>query len=319
MQKTPLLPILNCPIRLPSGTPATISPTPFEQSDVEITHLHYHNLPELGYCLDGNGVFLIGGKILPFAAGDRFLIAAGEPHLAQSLPKTRSHWLWLYLDVEQILAEFPELPSFNRFIGEEFCNRFRPPEYPDIIRGFDALQTAFASPEVRFQRRKLQARVMELTIALDEAGLPCRDTGDRKAALERVAPALVLLRQEYQRPLALEKLARRCNLSENQFRRVFQRATGRSPREYLNALRISIATAALRDNRSSIAEIAQSCGYPTLSSFYRQFHKETGTSPCELRRCSGRTAGFSPVGFRAVSRPQDGKCAYKARAGAGDE
>ncbi len=294
MQKTPILPILNCPVKLPAGAWAIISSKPFEQGDDEVTYLHYHDLLELGYCLDGNGVFLIGGKILQFTAGDRFLIAAGEPHLAQSLPKTRSCWLWLYLKADQVLAEFPELPSLNRFAGEEFCNRFRPPEFPEIIRGFETLRAVLAAPESRFLRRKLQACAIELTIALEEAGLPCRNTGDCRAALERVVPALTVLHREYRSPLASAALARSCSLSENQFRRVFQRATGRSPRGYLNALRISVATAALRENRSSIAEIAQDCGYPTLSSFYRQFHKETGISPCEFRR---RFAGESHYAF----------------------
>ena len=138
-----------------------------------------------------------------------------------------------------------------------------------------------------FGDRAYVARRLSAVLALFSSGLHrrFRPAGDGNGpCIERVRKALDLLFRNSSKPLAVKKLAEACSLSENQFRRVFSRATGRTPQEYLNELRIAMAVSLLRGGTLTLSEVAAECGYPTLSSFNRQFRRQRGSSPGRFRR-----------------------------------
>ena len=97
-QKPPFLPLQHAPITLTGGNLYAVSSVPDCQTDRPITYLHTHDSAEFGICLEGNGVFMIGGRIFPFRGGDCTFIPAWLPHLAQSAAHTVSRWYWLSLD-----------------------------------------------------------------------------------------------------------------------------------------------------------------------------------------------------------------------------
>ena len=86
--------------------------------------------------------------------------------------------------------------------------------------------------------------------------------------------------------LSQEQLAALCSRSVTSFRRCFERATGKSPFEYLYEVRIKAAVNLLKGSDMPVAEIAGRVGYPTLSSFNRHFRRITGRTPSEMRKSS---------------------------------
>jgi AraC-like DNA-binding protein len=68
------------------------------------------------------------------------------------------------------------------------------------------------------------------------------------------------------------------------FRRVFKSTMGMSPSEYLHLVRVKMASILLLNSNDSILEISLKVGYPTLSSFNRQFGKIIGIPPREWRK-----------------------------------
>ena len=75
-QKPPFLPLQHAPITLTGGNLYAVSSVPDCQTDRPITYLHTHDSAEFGICLEGNGVFMIGGRIFPFRGGDCTFIPA---------------------------------------------------------------------------------------------------------------------------------------------------------------------------------------------------------------------------------------------------
>ena len=99
----------------------------------EIAVLHRHNCMELGFCVDGKGLFAVEGKIMDFRSGDFTVIGSSEAHLAASAPGTTSHWYWFYLDFERLLRPaFPEtdLRFLGSLRGAAFRNVFNGTAYP---------------------------------------------------------------------------------------------------------------------------------------------------------------------------------------------
>lgn len=277
------LPLQFSPIGLEDDKLYAVSDVPFRQEDRPITFLHTHETVEFGICLEGNGIFMIGGRIYPFQRGDCTFIPAWLPHLAQSAEHTVSRWYWLSLDAVRLLVWTPELAGLNRFRGGNAPNLFPAEEFPEETRLITELfQTARPAGKSKYVSQRLMALLTLFSIELHRKFQPDEESGS--PAVERIRRALDLMLHNYAAPQEVGKLAFACNLSENQFRRIFARATGKTPQEYWNTLRITMAVSMLRNGTHSLAEIAVACGYPTLSSFNRQFRKLHGISPGRFRR-----------------------------------
>jgi AraC-like DNA-binding protein len=104
--------------------------------------------------------------------------------------------------------------------------------------------------------------------------------GSRRQRIER------LLRWIYENlgsPLAVSDAAGLLAVSPAAFSRTFRRAVGKPFNEYVNDLRIAQASLELLRSERPIAEIAQRCGYPTLSNFQHQFQQRHGIPPRQYR------------------------------------
>ncbi|HYE07635.1 MAG TPA: helix-turn-helix domain-containing protein [Planctomycetota bacterium] len=107
--------------------------------------------------------------------------------------------------------------------------------------------------------------------------------GARTPDVERVVPAIEAMAASIAAPLAIPALARRCRLSEAQFRRVFARATGRTPVEHQRALRLEEACRLLRTTRDAVPSISTAVGYADPSFFTRTFRAAYGVTPGKYR------------------------------------
>ena len=62
-----------------------------------------------------------------------------------------------------------------------------------------------------------------------------------------------------------------------------KKRTGKNYIEYLNDLRLGIASRHLIDTTKTVAEISYECGFNNLSNFNRIFKKRKGVTPKEFR------------------------------------
>lgn len=79
-------------------------------------------------------------------------------------------------------------------------------------------------------------------------------------------------------------MAKKAKLGERTFMRRFRRATGHSPTEYVQVLRVERAREKLESAQLSFEEIAHQLGYGDAGSFRRVFVRVTGLGPGEYRR-----------------------------------
>jgi AraC family transcriptional regulator len=82
----------------------------------------------------------------------------------------------------------------------------------------------------------------------------------------------------------LSGLAQQAGMSEFHFNRLFKRAMGMPPSQYLIKLRIERARRLLRETPRSVIDIANEVGYSNASHFARLFRKVTGVTPSDYRR-----------------------------------
>ena len=79
-------------------------------------------------------------------------------------------------------------------------------------------------------------------------------------------------------------LAALCGLSPSHFRRLFKARFGMSPVKYKNRLVMEQACRLLDGDELSVAEIADSLGFPDIYTFSQTFRRELGLSPTAYRK-----------------------------------
>ncbi len=266
------------------------------QGDEPITFLHMHDCLEIGICHDGAGVFVVEEKVLSFAAGDVNIINQEERHLAQSMPGTTSHWTFIMLDPARlagVLTTEHEVLRTSGLCGPDFCNIISPRDQPGLAEIVLDLARELQTREPGY-RSCVRGLVLTMMVRLHRcrgrhAEAPDRAGSNKPEAVERIAPALHYLAENYCRQIAVTELANLCHVSVASLRRMFHAATGMSPQQYLTRLRIQMAASMLQGTARPVLQIACDVGYPSLSSFNRHFRRLTGMAPREWRQRKGES------------------------------
>jgi AraC family transcriptional regulator, arabinose operon regulatory protein len=99
-----------------------------------------------------------------------------------------------------------------------------------------------------------------------------------------LAQLLDILRTQCERHWAIKDISRVAGISVPQLFRLFAKATGSTPMDWLRRERINRAKHQLVETRDRIGEIAEGVGYSDQLYFSRDFKKVVGVSPREFRR-----------------------------------
>lgn len=100
----------------------------------------------------------------------------------------------------------------------------------------------------------------------------------------RILEAQEWLQKHFEEESNLDALAARVHMSPRHFKRRFKSATGDSPLEYLQRLRIAAARRELESARASVRRIAERVGYRDANFFRRIFQRAVGMTPLDYRR-----------------------------------
>ena len=104
---------------------------------------------------------------------------------------------------------------------------------------------------------------------------------------QRVEKVVDLINEHFGRTIRLAEAADLVEMAETAFSRFFKAKTGITFVDYLNDIRIGHASRLLIDTTSPIAEIAQDCGFTSLTNFNRIFKKRKGLVPKDFREKHG--------------------------------
>lgn len=92
------------------------------------------------------------------------------------------------------------------------------------------------------------------------------------------------MKENMTKSITISKLAQTAGLGERTFARRFKKATGDTPLEYLQHLRITAAKSLLETTNEPVDTIVYNTGYEDISSFRRLFKRATGLTPIAYRK-----------------------------------
>jgi AraC-like DNA-binding protein len=250
----------------------------FSLSREPITNLHRHDALEIGLCVKGSGIFIIGNSLQPYEEGDIVVISPGQYHRAKSGTGMEDLWYFIYFDpgdwceaCDRTLSgrligsgEDPELLTLVRLFVDEMNSSIKEREI--IVGGLLKAMTGRFLHLERASSRRVEAR-REWPRAIDP----------------RINRAIDFMFNSESHDYSIVELAELCSLSEAHFRHLFRVQVGMSPKHFKTKLQINTAMNMLKLGDDKIVNVSERCGFESLSSFNRLFVKETGLSPSQWR------------------------------------
>ncbi|PSL24456.1 GlxA family transcriptional regulator [Chitinophaga ginsengisoli] len=108
-------------------------------------------------------------------------------------------------------------------------------------------------------------------------------TGQKRHGDEMIKEAQAYIENNLQEKISVEDLSSRFAIGRRNFDRRFIKATGNTPVEYSQRVRIESAKKAFENTRKTINEVMYEVGYADIKAFREVFRKITGMSPLEYR------------------------------------
>lgn len=252
---------------------------------------HFHPEFELTYIVQSCGRRFVGDRIAPFGPGDLVLIGANLPHFWHNDAPTRkgeppAHSMVIQFRRECFGADFfslPELSSVHRLLqtagrGLRFTGRTR-----DAVAAVMLETRSRAGLEQLIDLLtifKLLTQAQEPCVLSSAGFVPCLD----ERAGERINHAYQYVFTHFAEKLRYEEVARDTGMSLSAFCHYFRRVTGRALSDFVKEVRVGHARRLLIETSDTVAEVAYSSGFETLSNFNQQFRELSGLNPSEYRR-----------------------------------
>ncbi|SBV32211.1 conserved protein of unknown function [uncultured Sphingopyxis sp.] len=213
------------------------------------------------------------GTVLASNCGGAFVLAATG--LLAGRPAT-THWFF----AEEFRARFPDVRmEVDRMVVDD----------GDIVTAGGLM--AWTDLGLRIVERLLGPTVMMETarfLLIDPAGRAQKNYASFAPRLNHGDEAILKVQHWLQArgtgPVAVAEMAREAGMEERTFQRRFKAATGMTPVEYLQHLRVGKARELLEFTRRTVDQIAWSVGYEDAAAFRKLFHRLTGLSPHEYRQ-----------------------------------
>ena len=292
MQKrtSELTEMIFCPIELPMDFPILCMRTDHWYTENQtVNMLHFHNCLQIGYCYDGSGHSLVEGHLQKFKSGNITVIPAKAKHHIISHSGTVSRWIWLYLDPFTLIPnlQHTHVKALMRiFFGEKVMALMV--HKNDQNKMINIIQTIISELENKAEGYcdivRLQVHTFLLLFLRAASVLQPITPVATQAQTQLIAPALQHISLNYMNKISVVELAALCHISTTHLRRMFHRVMNCAPLEYLQMIRLEAACILLFNSDLSILEISIQVGFPTLTSFTRQFKKLLQTTPDKWRR-----------------------------------
>lgn len=265
------------------GEPANNMPT-----------LHWHEFMEISYVQKGSGKYEIEGKTFIVNPGDIIIINNIEKHRVSYVAETP-----LY---ETVIHFSPTLLwSLDGGSCEQDCMRLfknekmflsNKPNMDDATRNQISLLISEIIDEYIGKRPyynlMLKSKLLALiSIILRKSQVKYSDeieTISKRNQIDRLEKILSYIADNYENELSLDIIAQKFYMNPSYFSDYFKKNMGINFTEYLSRLRIIQALDLINTKDMNSADIAYSCGFNNVTSFYKAFRKITGMSPGDYKR-----------------------------------
>ena len=251
--------------------------------------LHKHNKAELYICVGGSANDCINGSDRLVLPGDVYVLTADTEHLQSNMNDFRC--CIFQFDMELFLSRakdfnLDEKQGFRSLFIDDVKDKLDGIGTQNFFVDIDTVKYAEQVAELMLSESDLDILDILFVSLISLVCAKCRrrETGEKWKAYENISEVVYYIEQNYDKPLTLSELASLSHYSCRHFTRLVREYYGKSPMEYLDAVRIKKACELLLHTSYSMVQIAQMCGFEDNNLFSRHFRAAEGISPTRYRK-----------------------------------
>ncbi|MBE6689377.1 MAG: helix-turn-helix domain-containing protein [Ruminococcaceae bacterium] len=233
---------------------------------------NWHENPEIQFCTNGSGTVLLNGKEYPFCKNSTVFVNSNIIHYT---------------------ATKKELTYDCLIVGTEFCRQmnfnlsaldFEPViESAAIGELFSELKSVYADSQAMCRIARLNMLLIQIMIEIIKHGTAKNGRTSNNKSYERIKLAILYIRNNYQKKITLDEIAKAVILDKYMLCKEFKKYTGQTVFENLNNYRCIKAIDCL-DAGHTVTETASLCGFDNLSFFAKTFKKHIGILPSQYKK-----------------------------------
>ncbi len=240
--------------------------------------MHVHDACEFMFIKEGAAAVVSDNNRFTISANDLVIFPPFVPHstISHENPYIR-HCFHVSCDRQALLALSPELISVLYGNESAQIHLFHLADCADAISIINKIidENNSDSP---FRDKLLNLYLEELLITLYRVDPLAFSIID-----EKIVEYRRFLENHFSEKLQISEIAANYFLSTSYFISKFKTYTGFTPHQYRNLCRISHAIKLLTENKLTLSEIADECGFLDANSFIRSFRQAMQTTPAKYR------------------------------------
>lgn len=267
---------------VPTSIPGLMTVRAAAPSDL----IHDVQRPLACLVLQGAKRVTAGARVFEFAAGDSLLVTADIPTVSQiTRASAAAPYYSLVLELDPaVIADL--VAQMTPTTGADHAPvRVDPTEAETAdaaLRLVKLLDRPASLPVLQAQL----VREMHYWLLAGRHGDAIRKLGWPDGHVQRVARAVKVLRRDYARPIAVERLAAEAGMSASSFHQHFRRITSLSPLQFQKRLRLIEARRLMQSQGTSASSAAYAVGYESVPQFTREYGRMFGRPPVADARAS---------------------------------
>jgi AraC-like DNA-binding protein len=275
-------------------------------TNVSRTELHYHDYAEISYFTGGSGFETINGVRHLLRQGTVSFLLPNHMHSISGAPGQHVSKYCCLFDIQLLFghqedSEFSrlldsigtDLPSFLDFEGSE------KEKMKQILEFLLEISSESDTPIYRHLVRTKLTEAILIYIRCASRQQSCHNpliaNRESAARTQLFWPVLRYVHLHYRKPLSLEELAQRFELSVSYIGVSFKKYTGHTFVKYIHHLRIETADNMLQHTNISITDIAMEVGFESFRTFARVFREMKGITANQFRSLSKQKKDSHPV------------------------
>ncbi len=229
-----------------------------------------------------------GYKILhmPFGnykieAGSVLFLKSGTYVMSEVLDESYEAFLFFYADT--LLIDFIE--KYDLAIDRQVRGR---EDDVCILKDADAFNNVILSFIPYFEENEVHSNILKIKFEeLFLKILTSKDGSSFQKYLSKIyrddAEFIRRVENSYADFTTVREMARYFKISENNFRKKFQKLFGKTPKQWMDTKKLTKAKLLLEKSDKTVTEVAREVGYGDLSWFSQRFKQEFGVSPKECK------------------------------------
>lgn len=252
---------------------------------------HTHACTELFYCLEGEGQFLLSGKLFPVQPDTLVIVNPQVEHTELSLNASPLEYVVLGVSGIEFLFGTPDA-SYALLNCQSQRERLRSLLHTlliEIDHSLDGCETVCQDLLEVLLIWLVRTKALSLQVQTPAAAAA---TNRECAVVKRY------IDENYRENLSLDQLADIAHINKYYLAHSFQKEYGVSPITYLGRRRIEESKHLLSDTSHSMAQISEMMGFSSPSYFSQCFRKAEGVTPNEFRRQVRQGQRPAPTGRR---------------------